>query len=114
MRAPVICLVIVGALGCSKLSTMPLPPAVIFKYDAALCGKVLVEKSIDHVVVGTDSMLPGTSSRPFVVSVGAHVLGARWLGTSSGQQTAIYTWPDTTVTSVTDSAITRVLSAYCS
>jgi hypothetical protein len=113
MRTPVICL-LAGALGCSKLSTMPLPPGVAFKYDAPFCGTSLIEKSIDHVVVGTDSTVPGTTSRFFTVAVGNHVLGARRLSTINGQQTAIYTWPDTTITSIADSGVTRVLSIYCS
>jgi hypothetical protein len=113
-RSGIAVLVILGALGCSKLSTMPVPPGVAFKYDAPFCGTALIEKSIDHVVVGTDSMVPGKASRFFTVAVGNHVLGARRLGTINGQQTTIYTWPDTTVTSTADSAITRVLSLYCS
>lgn len=115
MKKRLVFLLAIGAVAGCKSSTMPIEPTVAFTYDAPFCGRALVEKSIDGIVVAVDSMASGTTSKVFPVPAGDHVLGARTLRITNGQTVPNYQWPDTTVSLRNDSpTVTRVLSLYCS
>lgn len=107
-------LIAIAALACAKQSTDPNAPTVAFAYDAPFCGRTIIEKSIDHTVVEVDSMSSGTTSRPFAVTAGDHVLSARQLRLTSGPPVTNYQWPDTTVTLNEGATLVRMLSLYCS
>ena len=98
------------ASGCAS-TTVTDGATVRFYLDAPLCSSVIpVELSIDRSVVAVDTFRvnlasPHGTSKPFTVSAGAHVLGARF---------GSYVFPEKSVLFTPGVAVIDSLPFYCS
>jgi hypothetical protein len=108
---------VVGIAACGGAPTEP-RPTVSFTIDAPFCGgpRLLVQFSIDSVIIGTDSLnlftasRPGNLSQPFTTTVGTHTLGARVIGSFLNN----YSWPEKKVKLSAGQTFTDSLPFYCS
>ena len=105
---PVLALQCVLWIGACR-SVTPDSARVYFKTDAPFCGRLVIEKLIDGVVLGRDTVSSDQTSIPYLVTPGTHVVGARAVFFSGP-----IPFPDTTVMLAAGASVTRVLPFYCS
>lgn len=97
-----------GLLACAEAPTASTPSSVQYAVTSPFCGPITftIQFSVDGVVIGSEQLKHGQTSKLYDVSPGRHTLGARIVNWSLTM--------DTTLTLVSGRSFTRELDLYCS